>query len=608
MKRSIFVVMLSMVAAVGLWAQSGKSCYSSIPVGKDYKAEINNISEPIWYSLWTFDLPLTIYFKPEHGADDPAPEVEMDFTCRKGVYTDPILCDLFCKNGSSGVEIEMPHKPAPSTGEYEGAFVYYFSAGKRYRDLLLQMGISYNLEVFVKVTFHSKGFVSMVPENTFANCMDGPKFMQLGDTIHVHPHDKERHVIVPYVQWQEDSIRYIWEGEKKCYVTIAGVCDYDPTDYDDMLDKKSLKAGRDTTPTISSELIRYYVNYEANQAGMFYAKCYAESEGILKVERVPMDPPREGATVLKYGKQVLLNAHDTASLFAIPISWRGDSVKFTTPTHHVFRMFVNAEPLFVPSEADFNRQFFPSLSGHWCGLYADEIEPLWEKKTTSDKYLYVRFDCSEATSVTPNRWDISDCAAISSLISIEQDTLVMGINAKSGNIYRFYYPSIAGGDLSFKFNQNADFHLLFSDTCKIANYEGGEGVKFYKKLRNKNTFTMTAEDVETILAPLADADGYIYVRFYTEKSGGSLTIVSTAPKEQDPVYPSLTVSIVCEGNQVQVISRIAQQITIMDMLGTPKEAWNAEVGVPHIVNLPSGTYVLICVNAEGKSEKIALML
>jgi hypothetical protein len=59
---------------------------------------------------------------------------------------------------------------------------------------------------------------------------------------------------------------------------------------------------------------------------------------------------------------------------------------------------------------------------------------------------------------------------------------------------------------------------------------------------------------------------------------------------------------------VQVISRIAQQITIMDMLGTPKEAWNAEVGAPHVVTLPSGTYVLICVNAEGKSEKIALML
>ena len=120
---------------------------------------------------------------------------------------------------------------------------------------------------------------------------------------------------------------------------------------------------------------------------------------------------------------------------------------------------------------------------------------------------------------------------------------------------------------------------------------------------------MSAEDVETILAPLADTDGYIYLRIYTEKSGGgNMTIVSTAPKDHDPVYPSLTVSIECEGNQVQVISRIAQQITIMDMLGTPKEAWNAEVGAPHVVTLPSGTYVLICVNAEGKSEKIALML
>ena len=81
----------------------------------------------------------------------------------------------------------------------DGTFVYYLSLGKDYRDLLLQMGISYNLEVFVKVTYKSNGKIAMAPDDMFTNCMDGAKFMHLGDTVRVAAKDKERHVIVPYV-------------------------------------------------------------------------------------------------------------------------------------------------------------------------------------------------------------------------------------------------------------------------------------------------------------------------------------------------------------------------------------------------------------------------
>ena len=607
MKRSILLMMVSMFAAAGLWAQTGKSCISAIPVGKDFSAEIKQAPQTIWYSAWTFDLPMTIAFIPENGENDPAPLVEMDFTCTKGVYRDSILCSLFCRNGSSGLELDMPHKPSPSKGEIERDgqkyFVYYFSAGKKYRDLLLQMGISYNLEVFVKVTFQCKGIISMVPDDAFSNCMDDAKFMQFGDTINVKMHDTARHVIVPYVQWQEDSIRYIWKGEKSCYVTVAGVCDYDPTrkgDDERILDFRKLKAGRDTAKLTSQE-IRHYVRFEDNQAGMFYAKCFAESNGILKVERVPMAPPRGDATVLKYGKQVLLNAHDTA-LFAMPISWKKDSIKFTTPTHHVFRMFIDREPSFSPKAADITRQFSPALSGHWYGMYAEELKSLWEQ--TTDKYLYVRFDCSEATSVTPNRWDVSECAANSSLIT--PDT-VLKITAKSSTVYRFYYPSIAGGDLSFQFNQSQNCELLFSDSCEIANYSGGPGVKYAKQTIRKNQLVISAEEVAESLAPLADADGYIYARFYTDGSG-KMTINTTAPEDHDPVYPSMTVAVVCEGNQVQVISKVAQKIVIMDALGEMKDYWNAEPGVPHVLTLPSGTYVVVYMNSDGQSEKIALML
>ena len=59
---------------------------------------------------------------------------------------------------------------------------------------------------------------------------------------------------------------------------------------------------------------------------------------------------------------------------------------------------------------------------------------------------------------------------------------------------------------------------------------------------------------------------------------------------------------------MQVISSVAQKIVIKDASGTLKDSWNAEVGVPHPLTLPSGTYVVVYMNSDGQSEKIALML
>ena len=81
----------------------GSSCADAIPMGNNYSAQVVK-GQSIWYSAWTFDLPLTVTFAPANGASDPAPLVEMDFSCTTGVYEDSILCSLFCAtSGSSGI-------------------------------------------------------------------------------------------------------------------------------------------------------------------------------------------------------------------------------------------------------------------------------------------------------------------------------------------------------------------------------------------------------------------------------------------------------------------------------------------------------------------------
>ena len=67
----------------------GTSCRTAIPMGNDYQAQVKN-GQTVWYSAWTFDLPLTVTFAPK-SKTDPAPEVEMDFSCTSGYYRDSIL-------------------------------------------------------------------------------------------------------------------------------------------------------------------------------------------------------------------------------------------------------------------------------------------------------------------------------------------------------------------------------------------------------------------------------------------------------------------------------------------------------------------------------------
>ena len=140
MKHTSYILLLvsaMLLAVTQAFAKHGDSCNDPIPLGKNYSAEITKPGT-VYYSANTFDLPLAVYFKTT--TPNQPPLVEMDFTCTPGVYTDSILCSLFCKNGGSGIEFDMPHKPDLKVTTLEdGSFAYYIAMGKTYRDLLLQV-------------------------------------------------------------------------------------------------------------------------------------------------------------------------------------------------------------------------------------------------------------------------------------------------------------------------------------------------------------------------------------------------------------------------------------------------------------------------------------
>lgn len=602
--KHIFAFVACLLGAVALYAAGpGETCSTAIPLDKEghYSANISG-PQTIWYTAWTFDLPLAVYFKPQNETD-PAPEVEMDFSCTTGVYTDSIICSLFCPNSGSGIQIDMPHKPKLETDRIDGELVYYIVMGKKYRDLLLQVGISYNVQVFVKVTYKSKGSISIAPDNMFSSCMDGARFMHLGDSVRVKAKDKDTHVIVPYVQWQYDSIYYIWRSPSgaSATITVGSDCRYDPTDGSDesiLQRMQNVKSG--DTVKVTSEKITHYVKFEDNEAGMFFAKCYSSAEGMLTIKQVPQAPPRGGATLMKYDQRVVINAKDTNALFAMPASWDTATI-FTTPTDHIFRMYISTEPDFYLKDALKSYQFLPSDKGHWWGIPDDEMKALWAN--TTEKYLYVRFSCSARTTLLPEMWNPSECMS-APLLNKGKSTLTIEKYSSGAKVYRFYYNAWKNGKMTLQWNLNTNScDAYIGDTCSFKPKDTDPHMIATKTIAKRGgKWDITPEMFEQ-WKDRVDPEGYIYLLIYTE-ARGEMVISTTAPDETDPVFPHTTIHVECADGANNFVASVseAQHISVTSTSGTVDE-WEAVPGESHALTLPSGQYLL-----KGAKDEITIQV
>ena len=586
---------LSLVASLPMYAgatAAGSSCATPIPLGRNYSVNITGpFPRTLWYSARTFDLPLSVYFVPANGASDPKPEVEMDFSCTPGIYTDSILCSLFCNQGGS-VQIDMPHKPKLNEGTTEeGDFCYYIVIGKDYRDLLLQAGIDYNVQVFVKVKYPAAGQINITPDAMFTDCMSGAKFMHLGDTVHVNTRDTNRHVVVPYVQWQEDSIRYVWDGTEPVILSVGDVCDYDPTDNDDhVLFFRTLQP-QDTAKLTSAQLKHYIHSGEvSSEAGMFYAKFYTEGTGVMKIERVPQAPPQGGATLLRYDKATPIPA-DTNALFAISYTWDTATV-FTTPTNHIFKMYVGTTYDFYLPDAIASYQFHADDKGHWLGLMKEQMRELWTH--TNAQYLYLRFECTAKTTLKPSIWSISECLQKAQEILYPGATLAVERRSYGAVYYRFYYREWKDGDMTFSWtNSTSNCPVFIGDTCVFATGTGPHIVG--SRAVNMNGSWRWPKNQIASKADRVGADGYLYIRFNADERG-TMTISTTAPPEEDPApidYQASTIHVVCNGEPTaagqEYIIRVSTEQTLQIDNGTP---WDQVPGETHPVTLQTGVYTL----------------
>ena len=522
--KKLFITLSCVLWAATMVAQLGLTCENPIPVDKSYVGAVNDGDE-LWYTASTYDLPLHVYFSPNVMDSKRSPEVLIDFTCDPGVYNDHKLDSVLQILEVMGVS--MPVEFRCDKVDRNGKVEWDLSIDERYRDQLTEYGLTHNIQAFVKVYYPEGGEIRLTPDQTFQNCMANGRYVKLGDTITIAANDSNTMLVLPFSEWKNDSLQFVWIGEKPARVWVAEEeCQFTPVDASVYV-KAKYDLDNNTVKRLYTEDMQVAIKNWIGK-GIFYGKVLSDAPGKLVVERVPLGAIQGDAMLLKHGQEVKLAANDDR-VFCFPKTWK--ATEFLANTEFLMAMHVSATPDFQPGDANVltvypfsntdNKRTLNITSGDIANLAA----------SATDDYLYVRFTCNSATTLKPSLWNVSSCIDETILITLGEPKR---IPSSDKNVYRIIYDDIANYDMTVKWgNKNANLSVYVASYCDFFT-TSPDKLKTIAVKKNSSTI-VKANEVDS-WANSVEVDGFLYLRFNSSRAG-DVTFTSAKPAEEDPETP-----------------------------------------------------------------------
>lgn len=524
--KTIFSALFVVLFATSVMAQTGLTCNDPIPVDKSYTAQVN-AGDELWYTASTWDLPMHVYFSPDIDNSTWGPEVQIDFTCKRGDYSHDHKLDSVI-NILKVLGVSLPVEFLCEEVIRNGKVEWDLSIDERYRDQLTEYGLTHDVQAFVKVYFPDGGKISLTPDPTFQDCMENGHYAKLSDTIEIAANDSNKMIVLPYSEWKDEEVRFVWVGEKPARLWVAeDECTFTPTDasvfvkakYD--LDDATNKV---LTPADMQAAIDNWIG-----AGVFYGKVLSEAPGKLVVERIPLGAIQGDAILLKHGEPVQLQANDDR-VFCFPKTWK--STEFLANTQYLMAMHVSNTPDFEPGDANVISKYAFSKEGNKRELQLSKGDIAALAASATDDYLYVRFVSNKSTSLTPSLWNLSSCLENTILIA-SGEKFVKAADNKT--VYRMSYEDWANYNFTVQWGQTGTLSMHIASYC---NFMSTDPDKLKTVVVAKNSSTVVkASDVDS-WASSVENEGFLYVLFEANKRG-PITVTSAKPAETDPEDPVL---------------------------------------------------------------------
>ena len=222
MKHVLFSFLAVLCTMTAMAQNDGSSCEKAIYVDSTLVQEID-ANTLYWFTANTNDLPLSVYFFPDTPIDTDL-EIYVDFTCQPGVYEDEKIREIVDLAASIGMY--FPLGATCDTMTVDGSIAYYMSYERELLEVLYQLGIDYDIAVYVSFRSPVSGTIQMNNVKTMTLCSDIHQKVEMHDTLYLQA-DKVGLFYFPVTEWEGNNLSFTWTGETPLRAYGEMDCEFD---------------------------------------------------------------------------------------------------------------------------------------------------------------------------------------------------------------------------------------------------------------------------------------------------------------------------------------------------------------------------------------------
>lgn len=550
MNRKLFLtiaVLFSSICVLNAQAPDGLSCENAIPVDNSYEGTIEEAGT-YYYRVSTYDLPLTCYFYPEANVPE-APVVYVDFTCTPGYYEDPNLDNMIKAADGWGLDVPVRFTLMSSVDEYNRS-VYSLSIDASYRELMALFNVTYEVEAIVQVNAPCAGSVRMTPDTLFRSCAENSEWIALPTELEVGVQHEFDSYVLPFVDWQNDSIRFRWTGDSSpVTVWIGETCDFEfkTTGNKCALDMFVLNPDAGNNEHIrdfSKKEIQEYISL-FGKGGLYYLRTVGSEDGALVIEPKPMSEDMSKAILLQPYETVNVPANATEQVYYFSTDYKDYSILLSSSVNCNARAYFSHSVSFDASDEDKSvidsYMFAPAEGGSALQLSQRQMSKLCNAASTD--YIFIKFVSDKAFDLTPQLWEVGSCGGATDEIQYI-DSVTLKKRAFS-TAWRVNINEWAKQDVMLYWRGASSLQMYLCDACKGFNVNAtNEHVKLYKKVvvetdGSRDAIVLTKEELRAV-ASHADSDGFLYM-FFDNSTTGALVVKPYVAEQPIPVSAALRI-------------------------------------------------------------------
>ena len=373
---------------------------------------------------------------------------------------------------------------------------------------------------FAKVLSEGSGKLT-IQKSPLSPIQGGATLLEYGKSVTINANDSNQLFCFPRT-W--NATEFVASTNYVVTMYAANNIEFAPSADDDKVlanysfimadnDRKLQLSNTDISQLLSNAIddyiyVRFMCNKNTTLTPIVWQPSSCASQSLLLCSGREISVPRSSSDVLYRLRYEDWNGYDI-------------NVKWTNRSKQV--------PVYFSSVCDFNTSssdpnvfYYKSFKMGTTVIPVDNVNE-WVANVDEDGFLYVRMNPQAAgkatfTSTKPVEEDPKISPCVENSIELKAgNQLTLNLDS-AFTVYRINYAEWVAQNVTFRWSGETDLHTFIAETCQFAVAPYNKYVVDYIAIPANEEFVL---DVATLsaFAGKVDEDGYLYIRFLTEKEG-----------------------------------------------------------------------------------------